>query len=392
MRRHERTDMNAIKLILRNALRHRLRTALTVTGLLVAVLAYGLLQTVVGAWYAGAASSSNARLVMRNAVSLAFTLPISYENRIRGVEGVSRVAHSNWFGGIYQEPKNFFPQFAVSDNYLSLYPEFILPEEQRAAYMRDRKGALIGRQLADQYGFKVGDALPLRGTIYPGTWEFVVRGIFDAGDETRVTRLMLFHWDYLNETLVRSAPNRANQVGVYVIGVENPDNTAVVSLAADGVFSNSLAETLTETEQAFQLGFVAMSNQIIAAIRIVSYVVILIIMAVMANTMAMSARERTSEYATLKALGFGPGFVALLIFGESLAICVIGGGLGLLATPPAAAVFKTVSGGIFPVFVVSGETALLQAACALAVGVLAAIVPALRASRVRVVDGLRAIA
>jgi len=383
--------MNALKLILRNALRHRLRTGLTVAGLLVAVLAYGLLQTVVDAWYAGAAASSNARLVTRNSISLVFSLPVSYENRIRGVDGVSAVARSNWFGGIYQEPKNFFPQFAVSDNYLTLYPEFILPDAQRAAFLRDRKGALIGRQLADRFGFKVGDALPLRGTIYPGTWEFIVRGIFDAADETKVTNLMMFRWDYLNETLRKSAPVRANQVGVYVLSVDNPDHAAAVSLAVDAVFKNSLAETLTETEQAFQLSFVAMSNQIIAAIRIVSYVVILIIMAVMANTMAMSARERTAEYATLKALGFGPGFLATLIFGESLAICTLGGGFGLALTSPAAAAFKSLAGGIFPIFAVSAETLAAQAACALAVGILAAIVPAVRAARVRVVDGLRAV-
>ena len=383
--------MNALKLIVRNALRHRLRTGLTLTGLLVAVLAYGLLQTVVDAWYAGAAASSAARLVTRNSISLVFSLPVSYENRIRGVDGVTTVARSNWFGGIYQEPKNFFPQFAVSDNYLTLYPEFSLPDAQRAAFMRDRKGALVGRQLADRFGLKVGDALPLRGTIYPGTWEFIVRGILDAADETKVTNLLLFHWDYLNESLRKSVPGRANQVGVYVLGIADPDNAAAASLAVDAVFKNSLAETLTETEQAFQLSFVAMSNQIIAAIRIVSYVVILIIMAVMANTMAMSARERTAEYATLKALGFGPGFLATLIFGESLAICVLGGGLGLALTPTAAAAFKSLAGGIFPVFAVSTETLAAQAACALAVGVLAAIVPAMRAARVRVVDGLRAV-
>jgi putative ABC transport system permease protein len=384
--------MSALKLVLRNALRHRLRSGLTVTGLLVAVLAYGLLQTVVDAWYAGAAASSNARLVTRNAISLVFSLPLSYENRIRGVEGVKTVARSSWFGGIYQEPKNFFPQFAVSDAYFSLYPEFIIPESERIAYGRDRKGTLIGRQLADRYGFKVGDVLPLRGTIYPGTWEFVIRGIFDGADESKVTNLMYFHWEYLNESVRKISPARADQVGVYVIGIDNPDNAATVSLAVDAVFHNSLAETLTETEQAFQLGFVAMSNQIIAAIRMVSYVVILIIMAVMANTMAMSARERTAEYATLKALGFGPGFVATLIFGESMALCVLGGGLGIALTPALAAGFKTVAGGVFPIFAVSAETALSQAAFALAVGVLAAIVPAVRAARVRVVDGLRALA
>ena len=164
-----------------------------------------------------------------------------------------------------------------------------------------------------------------------------------------------------------------------------------MSRKIDNVFKNSLAETLTETEQAFQLGFVAMSNQIIAAIRVVSYVVILIIMAVMANAMAMSARERITEYATLKALGFGSAFLSVLVFGESMAICAIGGGIGILATPPMAEVFKHATGGVFPVFMVSHETMLLQAACAFAVAMAAAIVPAVQASRVRIVEGLRAI-
>ncbi|BDB28153.1 ABC transporter ATP-binding protein [Cupriavidus sp. TA19] len=383
--------MYALKLITRNALRHKLRTALTVLGLVIAVLAFGLLQTVIDAWYAGASAASSARLVTRNAISLVFPLPLSYEGRIRGVDGVTMVARSNWFGGIYRDPKNFFAQFAVSDNYLDLYPEFIIPEQQRAEYQRDRKGALVGRQLADQFGFKIGDVIPIKGTIYPGTWEFVVRGIMDGRDESIITRQMVFHWEYLNETIRKKTPRQADQVGVYVLGVDNPDNTAAISRNVDAVFRNSLAETLTETEQAFQLGFVAMSNQIIAAIRVVSYVVIVIIMAVMANAMAMSARERTVEYATLKALGFGPGFLALLVFGESLAICVAGGALGMLATPPMAAAFKQAVGGVFPVFTVSPETMRAQAACALAVGIAAGIVPAVQAARVRIVEGLRAI-
>jgi putative ABC transport system permease protein len=383
--------MYLLKLIARNALRHKLRTILTVVGLTTAVLAYGLLNTVVDAWYAGAAAASNARLVTRNAISLVFPLPLSYESRIRGVDGVTLVARSNWFGGIYREPKNFFAQFAVSDNYLDLYPELVLPAQQRSDYLRDRKGCLVGRQLANQFGFKVGDVIPIKGTIYPGTWEFVVRGILDGRDETTITRQLLFHWEYLNETVRKKTPRQADQVGVYVFGVSNPDDAAAISRSVDSVFKNSLAETLTETEQAFQLGFVAMSNQIIAAIRVVSYVVIVIIMAVMANAMAMSARERTVEYATLKALGFGPAFLALLVFGESIAICAIGGSLGILATPPAASLFKQATGGVFPIFNVSVETIELQAACTLAIGLAAAIVPALHAARVRIVEGLRAI-
>ena len=383
--------MFLLRLVVRNAFRHRLRTLLTITGLAIAVLAFGLLRTVVDAWYAGAAAASSARLVTRNAISLAFFLPVSYEGRIRAVEGVTRVARSTWFGGIYQEPKNFFPQFAVSPAYLDLYPEFIIPAEQRAAWTRDRKGALVGRQLADQFGFKVGDVLPIKGSIYPGTWEFVVRGIFDGADSGTLTRHMLFHWDYLNETLRKKSPRRADFVGVFVVGIDQPDNAAAVSLRVDEVFRNSLAETLTETEQAFQLGFVAMSDQIIAAIRVVSYVVIVIILAVMANTMAMSARERTGEYATLKALGFGPGFLAALIFGESAAIAAVGAAVGIAAGAPVAAFFKQAA-GIFPVFEISADTVAMQVACAAVVAVAAAVVPAVQAARVRIVEGLRSIA
>jgi putative ABC transport system permease protein len=380
--------MFLLKLIFKNAFRHRLRTLLTVVGLTIAVLAFGLLQTVVDAWYAGAEAASATRLVTRSAISLTFFMPVSYEHRIRSVDGVTNVARSNWFGGIYQEPKNFFPQFAVSDNYFDLYPEFIIPPDQRIAWQRDRKGAIVGRQLADQYGFKIGDVLPIRGTIYAGTWEFIVRGIFDGSDSTKVTRQMMFHWDYLNETVRKSSPRRADFAGVFVIGIDSMDNAAAVSRNVDAMFSNSLAETLTETEQAFQLGFVAMSDQIIAAIRIVSYVVIVIIMAVMANTMAMSARERVGEYATLKTLGFGPAFLAFLIVGEALVISAIGGGLGILLTAPSAALFKQAA-GIFPVFSVSTETLVLQLVCALIVALASSAVPAVRAARVRIVDGLR---
>ena len=305
--------MVLLKLITRNALRHRLRTALTVLGLTIAVLAYGLLNTVVDAWYAGAAAASNARLVTRNAISLVFPLPLSYENRIKGVDGVTTVARSNWFGGVYRDPKNFFAQFAVSDNYLDLYPELVLGDKERADYVRDRKGALIGRQLATQFGFKVGDVIPIKGTIFPGTWEFVVRGIMEGRDESTDHAPVAVPLG-LSERDACARPRRNGPIrSAFTYSASRTPTMPLRSrIAVDAVFKNSLAETLTETEQAFQLGFVAMSNQIIAAIRVVSYVVILIIMAVMANAMAMSARERTVEYATLKALGFGPGFLALL--------------------------------------------------------------------------------
>jgi putative ABC transport system permease protein len=381
-----------LSLIFRNAFRHKLRTLLTVVGLTVAVLAFGLLSTVVEAWYAGAEGASNARLVVRNAISLVFPLPLTYRQKIRQIEGVRGITTANWFGGIYKEPKNFFPQFAVeASSYLDLYPEYLLSEAERKDFQRDRKGAIVGEKLAATYGFKVGDTVTLKGTIYPGQWEFVIRGIYNGRDAKTDVSQMLFHWDYLNETMKIRIPRRANQIGVYVVEVADPSRVAEISRIIDNEFKNSNAETLSETEKAFQLGFVSMTEAIVVAIRLVSYLVIFIILAVMANTMAMTVRERTAEYATLKALGFGPRFVLLLIYGESLAIAALGGALGIALTFPVAVAFGNAMGTLFKVFAVSGATVALQAACALAVGFISALVPAYRAARVNIVAGLRSI-
>ena len=384
--------MHLLKLIFRNIFRHKLRTGLTVLGIVVAIVAFGLLSTVVDAWYAGANASSDARLITRNAISLIFPLPINYREKIRQVDGVKTVSFGNWFGGVYKEPKNFFPKFAVDPaTYFRLYPEFIISDAERAAFARDRRGAIVGRKLAERYGFKLGDSIPIIGDIYPGNWQFVVRGIYDGRDAKIDTSQMFFQWQYLNETVKTKFPRRANQTGIYFIEIKDPSMAATVSRDIDKVFKNSLAETLTETEKAFQLGFIAQTEAIVVAIRIVSYVVILIILAVMANTMAMTARERLSEYATLKVLGFGPTFLAALIFGESLMICAIGAALGILFTFPIAAWFGGQVGTLFPVFEISRETLLLQIACAIVVGVIAALVPSHRATSVKIVDGLRSI-
>lgn len=381
-----------IRLAVRNALRHRLRTALTVLGLVVAILAFGLLATVVDAWYAGAAGASATRLVTRNAVSLVFPLPLNYRDKIRQVDGVTGISTANWFGGVYVSERNFFPQFAVDgDTYFDLYPEYVVPEDQFRAFVRDRRGAIVGRKLADTYGWRIGDVVPLRGTIYAGNWEFVVRGIYDGRDRKTDTSQFFFHWQYLNESVRRLFPRRADTIGVYVVGIRDADRAAEVSRAIDEQFRNSLAETLTETEKAFQLGFVSMTEAIVVAIRIVSYLVIFIIMAVMANTMAMSARERLSEYATMKALGFQPASVGAVVAGESMLIALGGGLIGIAATFPVAWKFGQMMGSLFPVFNVSRETVLLQAACAGAIGLVAAVAPAIRAARVRITVGLRAV-
>jgi putative ABC transport system permease protein len=384
--------MPTLKLILRNALRHKLRTFLTAIGIVVAVVAFGLLSTVVDAWYAGADAASSTRLVTRNSISLIFPLPFNYRDKIRQVEGVGSVSYANWFGGIYQEPKNFFPKFAVDPkSYFALYPEYVIAPELFAAFARDRKGAVVGRKLAEQYKFRIGDSLPIKGDIYPGTWEFTIRAIYEGKDAKTDTSQMIFHWDYLNETVKLRQARRADQIGLYIVGLRNPDEAARVGREIDRMFKNSLAETLTETEKAFQLGFVKQTEAIVVAIRIVSYVVILIIFAVMANTMAMTARERMPEYATFKALGFRPSFIATLIFGESLAIVLISAVLGIVLTYPIAAWFASKVGTLFPVFEISEDTLQLQIACALAVGTVAAILPAYRATKVNIVDGLRSI-
>jgi putative ABC transport system permease protein len=384
--------MFVILLVLRNAFRHKLRTSLTIVGIVVAIVAFGVLRTIVDAWYAGANASSSARLVTRNAVSLTFALPLTYAQKMRQVPGVTSVAWANWFGGVYIKESNFFPQFAISaQTYLDMYPEFVLSPAERKAFMADRTGAIAGRKLAEKYGWKVGDQIPLRGTIYPGTWTFNLRGIYDGAEAGTDTSTFFFHFDYLNEKIKQQYPRRGDQIGVFVEQLRDPDEAAAVSQAIDATFKNSLAETLTETEKAFQLGFVAMSEAILVAIQAVSFIVIVIIMAVMANTMAMTARERYGEYATLKALGFGAGFVALLIFAESLGIALIGAGIGIALTFPVAQGFADAVGAILSGLAISRETTLMQIGAGLLVGVIAAIVPAWRAARIRIVDGLRTI-
>ena len=386
--------MFLLRLLFKNAFRHRLRTVLTMVGLVVAICAFGLLRTIVDAWYAGVEGTSSTRLITRNAISLTFPLPLSYAERLRSVEGVTGLSWSNWFGGVYITERNFFPQFAVdAPSYLALYPEYVLKDDEKKAFLLDRQGVIVGRKLADTYGWKVGDQIALRGTIYPGTWVFNLRGIWDGVDAKTDESQMLMHWQYLSETArKRLGRSMADYVGVYVLRIDQPDNAPLVSERIDTLFRNSLAETLTETEKAFQLSFVSMSETILVAINAVSLVIVVIIMAVMANTMSMTARERLSEYATLKALGFAPGFIVKLLFGESLVIALLGGGLGLALTLPVAAAFAQSVGTLFPVFRVSELTMALQLTASVVVGLVAAAWPAWKMSRISIVNGLRHVA
>jgi putative ABC transport system permease protein len=379
-----------LRLLFRNAFRHKLRAALTICGMAIAILAFGLLRTVIAAWYAGVAASSANRLVTRNAISLVFSLPISYKDRIQGVDGVKIVSPGNWFGAYYKEPKNFFANFAVdAKTYLDLYPEFVIPANEKEAFLRDRRGCVIGRKLAKRFNWRINDTVTLIGTIFPGNWEFVVRAIYDGRDDTIDDTQFFFHWDYLNETVKRTVPRRADQVGFYIVGLSDPDQAAATAKAIDAVFKNSYAETLTETERAFQMGFVSMSEAILTAIRLVSLVIIVIIMAVVANTMAMSVRERLGEFAVFKTLGFHGRYLAGMILGESLFVTTLGGILGVLLTFPAAEAFRRAVGTWFPVFRVEPKTIYLDIVATLVVGTLAAVLPVWRAASVRIAEGLR---
>ena len=384
--------MFMLKYIIRNAFRHKLRALLTVTGVAIAILAFGLLRTLVGLWYLGVESSSSTRLVTRNAISLVFSLPVSYKERIRQISGVTTVGAMNWFGGIYISEKNFFANYAIEPRaFLDLYPEFQLSPEEQKGFALDRQGAVVGKKLAAKYGWKLGDRVVLKGTIFPGQWEFVIRGIYRGAQRSTDENQFFFNWDYLNETLRRTVARRADQVGIYVVGVSNPEQAAEVAQAIDLTFKNSLAETMSETEKAFQLSFVAMTEAIMIAIKIVSYVVIVIIMVVAANTMAMTARERITEYATLKTLGFQWHHIARAVFGESLFIAIIGGAIGILGTFPAAGLIERELSQFFPSFHVTTATILLQMAAALLVGVTASVFPTWRAATIGIADGLRRI-
>jgi putative ABC transport system permease protein len=384
--------MYLLKLLFRNAFRHKLRTLLTILAITIAILAFGLLRTVISAWYGGVEASSASRLITRNAISIIFPLPLSYKDKIRQIDGVKQVSWGNWFGGLYKDEKTFFANFAVEPkSYLELYPEYILSQDQLGPFLRDRKAFVAGRKLAAKYKWKIGDTVTLRGTIFPGNWEFVMRGIYRGRDENTDETQFFFHWDYLNETVKKSFPARADQVGFYMIGVTRPDRAADAALAIDRTFKNSLAETLTETEKAFQLSFISMTEAIIIAIQLVSFVVIVIIVAVVANTMSMTARERTGEYAIFKTLGFRGWRIGVLILGESLVITGLGCALGIILTFPAATVFKSLLGAYFPVFNVADETLYMDVVASLLVGLIAAIVPTWRAVTIRIADGLRRI-
>ena len=381
--------MTLSKLIIKNITRHKLRSLLTIAGIAIAITAFSLIRTVIAAWNIGVEMSSENRLVTRSSISIIFPLPLSYKEKIAKVPGVTHVSYGTWFGGFYKEEKNFFSSFAVDTKYLDLYPEIIISPEQKNAFAAERNSCIVGQKLAKRFGWKMGDTIRITGNIYPGNWDFVIRGIYKGAKKSTDETMFFFRWDYLDEKMKNLFPTRVGHVGWFLLKIANPDDAGEISKAIDSYFNNSLAETITETEKAFQLGFLAMVETIVQALKIVSGIIIGVILIVLSNTMAMTARERIPEYATLKTLGFGVKDLITLITGESILISLSGGILGILITFPVAKSFGKALENILPVFEISTNTIILSILIALVVGISAAVLPAFRSIRLSIAQSLR---
>ena len=384
--------MNLLKLVFKNIFRHKLRSMLTILGIAVTILAFGLLRTLIAAWYAGVEASADNRLITRNSVSFIFPLPLAYRDQIANVPGVSQVTYANWFQGIYIDQNQFFPRMAVdAETFFEGYPEFLITQDELSEFKKERNACVIGSIIAQRYNLRLGDIMQIKGDIYPGDYEFVVRGIYRPRDSKTDATQMFFHWNYLNEH-AKEIGYEANMVGWYMVTVDNPDKSAAISEAIDALFRNSRAETKTETEAAFAHSFISMSDAILKSINAISIIIIGIIILVLANTMAMTERERMQEYAVLKTLGFSGSFLTYLIFGEALLISVLGGIIGILLTFPfARGVQEAVPAGYFPVFDVTTGTILLCVLAILIVSIFSSVYPVWKARSQTIVDGLRQI-
>ncbi|MGZ3457132.1 MAG: ABC transporter permease [Archangium sp.] len=383
------------RLVWKDLLRNPLRLGLTVLAGAVGVMSFIFLRTVVDLFYSGATTAQEDRLFTRSKVSITEELPLSYMSRISAVPGVSDITFYGFFGGRYGESqKDFFgTAFIDPPSFMKVFTEVVVPAQQVTAFEADPCGALIGKDLAKRYGWKPGDRVTLKGTIYPGDWTFTVRGVYDVSSGGMDTSSFFFGFRCLNEKLPQE---RKDRVGAFMVRVEDPSRSAAVATAVDAMFANSPYPTRTESERAATLGFIAMMSAIITAVKVVSTVILLIILLVIGNTLAMSVRERTRDLATLRAMGFKSGRVVSLVLFESVVIGLVSAGLGVLISPPlikgfVAAVGSQLGGGL-PKNFMRESTLLFGALAALGVSLLAGIIPALRAIRVSVAEGLRKVA
>lgn len=383
--------MKYLSLVLMNFKRHRLRSTLTILSIAVAFLLFGYLSAIREAFSMGVDVAGADRLVVRHKVSIIHLLPESYENDIRAIPGVAEVMSQTWFGGVYRDPKNFFPQIPVKpDALLSMYPEFILKPSEKEAWLHTRTGAIAGRATANRFGWKVGDRIPIQATIWESRttgklWQFDLVGIYDGKEKGTDTSQFYFHYDYFDE-------NRPlfghGLVGWYVVKVKDPKLSVGVAKKIDALFANSPAETKTETEGAFVKAFAEQVGNIGAIIRVILTAVFFTILLVAGNTMAQAVRERTQELGVLKAVGFSDGKILGFVLAESCAIAMIGGGLGLSLAWLMIARGDPTKGAL-PVFFFPVHDLLIGVALVILLGAATGIVPALQATRLSAIDALR---
>ncbi|MBP1619946.1 MAG: hypothetical protein H6Q02_713 [Acidobacteria bacterium] len=377
--------MKYLRLIWANLTRKKVRTTLTIGSFVVALFLYGLLATIRVAFSAGEDVAAADRLNVINKTSLIMPLPISYRERIAAMEGVKGVTFACWFGGVYQDERNFFPQFAVEpETWFEVYSDYSVGDAEKRAFLADRQGALVGRALAKRFGFKPGDRLPLQGTIWPGTWEFNVVGIYDGSRRDVDTSGLLFRYDFLEETRQFAK----GTVGWYVVQLEDPDAAVPITAAIDEAFANSPYETLTQTEKAFAASFAKQMGNIELLILVIGGVVFFTLLLVSGNTMAIAVRERTGELAVLKTVGYSDRAVLGLVLAEAVLIAGQGGLIGLLLAK-LLTLGGDPTGGMLPVFYLGWGSMVLGFILTLSIGVAAGLLPAIGAMRLRVVDALR---
>jgi putative ABC transport system permease protein len=381
-----------LQLVWAALLRRRTRTLFTLLSVVAAFLLFGLLDSVRGA-FAGAGSSVSGvnRLVTISRITFTMQLPKSLLERIRAVPGVADVTYANWFGGIYQDPKNFFPNEAVSPNFLDAYPEWRMSAAQRAAFRNTRTGAVVGAKLAQQFGWKIGDRVPLQATIFPqkdgsNTWTFDLVGIYTVADPKQKAqeRALLFNWDYFDEA--RAFGN--GSVGWYVVKVADPARADAIAQAIDAISANSDHETKTQSERAFQLAFVSQFGDIGLIVGAIMAAVFFTLVLLTGNTMAQAVRERIPELAILKTIGFTSGSVLGLLLAEAVLLLVCGGVIGVLLAGGVATLMEAIAGFVFPPIVASVAVWARSLALMLLIGIVVGALPAYRGLRLRVVDAL----
>jgi putative ABC transport system permease protein len=381
--------MKFLNLILANLSRKKLRTILTVGSFAVALFLFAFLAVVKGAFGRGADIAGADRLVIINRISIIQPLPLSYRDQILRIPGVKSVTHNNWFGGVYQDEKNFFPQFVIDpENQRQVMSELVVPDDQWQKFVADREGAIVGARTAQRFGWKIGDRVPIKNVSYgtSGTWEFNIDGIYHSahvgGDETQ----FWLQWDYFEERV----PERfKGNTGWYVLRLDNPDDAPRVAKAIDDTFTNSSYETKTETESAFAAGWVKQFGNIEFLILSIGAVVFFTLLLITGNTMAIAVRERVGELAVLKAIGFSDISILVLVLAEALLIALLGGILGLGLAILAVPVLGNALNGLLPELILSPAILSLGLATALLIGAAGGILPGVGAMRMRVVNALR---